>query len=111
MTKKELMMHNFSIQFKKHIQGTSKRPFPGLVNFALAVAYLFWLNLSAAFSQPGNGLIKIPRILTLVTFHVARDPALFSLPGQFQVHIGLAVAFSVLLVVSEELCLLIGVPK
>ena len=40
------------------------RPFPGLVNSIPAVAYLFCLNLPAAFSQPGNGLIEIPCIAT-----------------------------------------------
>ena len=43
-----------------HVQGISKRPFPGLVNFVPAVAYLFCLNLPAAFWQPGNGLLEIP---------------------------------------------------
>ena len=42
------------------LQEISIRPFPGLVNFVPAVAYLFCLNLPAAFSQPGNGLIEIP---------------------------------------------------
>ena len=42
------------------IQGISERPFPGLVNFVPAVAYYFFLNLSAAFLQPENGLIEIP---------------------------------------------------
>ena len=42
------------------VRGISKRPFPGLVNFVSAVAYLFCLNMPAAFSQPGNGLIEIP---------------------------------------------------
>ena len=45
------------------VQGISKRPFPGLVNFVPAVAYHFYLNLPAAFSQPGNGLIEIPCML------------------------------------------------
>ena len=36
--------------------GWTLRPFPGLVNFAPAVAYHFCLNLPAAFSQPGNSL-------------------------------------------------------
>ena len=44
------------------IQGISMRPFPGLVHSVPAVAYLLCLNLSAAFSQPGNGLIEIPCI-------------------------------------------------
>ena len=43
-----------------YVQGTSKRPFPGLVNFVPAVAYHFCLNLPAAFSQPGNGLLEVP---------------------------------------------------
>ena len=42
------------------VQGFTIRPFTGLVNFVPAVAYLFRLNLPAAFSQPGNGLIEIP---------------------------------------------------
>ena len=41
------------------IQGISIRLFPGLVNFVLAVAYLFSLNLTTAFLQLGNGLILI----------------------------------------------------
>ena len=43
-----------------HLQGISISPFPGLVNFVPAVSYPFYLNLPAAFSQPGNGLIEIP---------------------------------------------------
>ena len=43
-----------------NVQGTSKRPFPGLVNFAPAVAYHFCLNSLEAFSQPGNGLLEAP---------------------------------------------------
>ena len=42
------------------IQGATIRLSPGLVNFVSAVAYLFCLNLPAVFSQPGNGLTKIP---------------------------------------------------
>ena len=45
--------------FRRIVQGFSIREFPGLVNFVPAVAYPFCLNLSAAFSQPGNGLIEI----------------------------------------------------
>ena len=45
-----------------HIQGVSKRPFPGLVIFVPAVAHHYCLNLTAAFSQPGNGLIGKPCI-------------------------------------------------
>ena len=36
-----------------NVQGIYIRPFPGLVNVVPAVAYLFCLNLPAAFSQPG----------------------------------------------------------
>ena len=43
-----------------YVQGSAKRPFPGLVNFVPAVAYHFCLNLPAAFSQPGNGLLADP---------------------------------------------------
>ena len=46
---------------KSRLQVISIGPFPGLENFVPAVAYPFCLNLSAAFSQPGNGLIEIPR--------------------------------------------------
>ena len=42
------------------LQGSTKRPFPGVVNFVPAVAYHFCLNLPAAFSQPGNSLILEP---------------------------------------------------
>ena len=52
------------------IQGISIRPFPGLVNFVLAVAYLFCLNMPAAFSQPGNGLIEIPCICGLCEYAI-----------------------------------------
>ena len=44
------------------VQGTSKRPFPGLVNFVPAIAYHFCLNLPGAFSQPGHGLLEVPCI-------------------------------------------------
>ena len=37
-----------------YIQGSPKECFPGLVNFVTAVAYHFCLNLSRAFSQPGQ---------------------------------------------------------
>ena len=43
-----------------YVQGISIRPFQDLVNFVPAVAYLFCLNLPAAFSQPGNGLLENP---------------------------------------------------
>ena len=46
--------------FLSHVQGISVRPFPALVNFVPTVAYLFCLNLPAAFSQVGNVLIEIP---------------------------------------------------
>ena len=42
------------------LQGTSKRPFPGLVIFVPAVAYHFCLNLPEAFSQPGNSCLEGP---------------------------------------------------
>ena len=47
-------------QFDRYIQGTSKRPFPNLVNFVPAVAYHLCLNLPEAFSQPENGLLEVP---------------------------------------------------
>ena len=43
-------------QFSSHIQGSTTRPFPGLVNIVPAVAYHLCLNFTAAFSQPGNSL-------------------------------------------------------
>ena len=42
------------------IQGSTRRPFPGLMNFVIVVAYHFCLNLAAAFSQPGNGPVHFP---------------------------------------------------
>ena len=50
-------VENGNRAFTVSSQGISIRPFPGLVNFVPAVAYLFCLNLPAAFSQPGNGLL------------------------------------------------------
>ena len=47
---------------KHGVQGISIRPIPVLVNLLPAVAYLFCLNLSAAFSQSWNGLIEILRM-------------------------------------------------
>ena len=54
-----------SITIRTIIQGTSKRLFPGLVNFVLAVAYHFCLNVLAGYSQPGNSLIVKPCIHSL----------------------------------------------
>ena len=45
-----------AVVVKAHIElvhWTSKRPFPGLVNFVLAVAYHFCLNLPEAFLNLG----------------------------------------------------------
>ena len=44
----------------RHIQGSTKRPLPGLVNLVPAVANHFCLNLPAALLQPWNGLIVLP---------------------------------------------------
>ena len=41
-------------------QGLAKRRSPGLVNFAAAVAYHFYLALPAAFTQPGEHLLAEP---------------------------------------------------
>ena len=43
-----------------HVQGFTIRPFQGSVNFVPAVTYHSCLNLPAAFSQPGIGLIVRP---------------------------------------------------
>ena len=53
---------NFVIDFitLQAVQRFTKRLVRGLVNFVSAIAYLFCLNLPAAFSQPGNGIIEIP---------------------------------------------------
>ena len=40
--------------------GNLYKAIPGLVNLVPLVAYLFCLNLPAAISQPGKGLIEIP---------------------------------------------------
>ena len=45
---------------RTHVQGLTKRPFAGLVNFVPAVAYHSCLNLLEAFSQPGSGLLEVP---------------------------------------------------
>ena len=59
--KSRLSSVKFAGSCRTDMQGISVRPlFPGLVNFVPAVAYFFCLNLPAASSQPGNGLIKIP---------------------------------------------------
>ena len=48
--------------FHQIVQGSSIRWAQGLVNFVPAVAYLFCLNLPAAFSKPGARLILEPCI-------------------------------------------------
>ena len=45
-----------------YVQGSTNRRAPGLVNFVLALAYHFCLNLPAAFSQPGARLLVEPCI-------------------------------------------------
>ena len=45
--------------FASPVQGSTMRPFLGLVNFVPAVAYHLCLNMSASFSQPGNGLLEV----------------------------------------------------
>ena len=47
------------LRFPKSIQSPKKVVVRGLVNFVPDVTYLFCLNLPAAFSQPGNGLLEI----------------------------------------------------
>ena len=42
------------------VQGFTLWLFAGLVNFIIAVAYHFCLNLLVAFSQPGDGLTFLP---------------------------------------------------
>lgn len=42
------------------LQGSAKRNWPGLVNFALAFAYYFCLNLPAAFMKSGHSLLVEP---------------------------------------------------
>ena len=43
-----------------HIQSSTNRRAPGFVNFVLALAYHFCLNLPAAFTQPGARLLVKP---------------------------------------------------
>ena len=57
----------FLTSYPGEIQGTSRWPFPGLVNFVPAVAYHFCLNLPKAFLQPWNGLLVVPCRVILVT--------------------------------------------
>ena len=42
------------------IQDSAKRLRPGLLNFVPTVAYHFYLNLPAAFTQPGRSLLADP---------------------------------------------------
>ena len=60
----------------KHIQGWAKKWSPGLVNFIPAVAYHFYLNLPAAFSQPGNVNLTHPCMYLLsvspLSYHSSR---------------------------------------
>ena len=42
------------------VQGSTNRRAPGLVNFVLALAYHFCLNLPATFTQPGAHLLVEP---------------------------------------------------
>ena len=42
------------------VQGSTNRRAPGFVNFVLALAYHFCLNLPAAFTQPGARLLVEP---------------------------------------------------
>ena len=42
------------------LQGSTNRRAPGFVNFVLALAYHFCLNLPAAFTQPGARLLVEP---------------------------------------------------
>ena len=46
----------------RKLQGSINRRAPGSVNFVLALAYHFWLNLPAAFTQPGARLLVEPCI-------------------------------------------------
>ena len=43
-----------------YVQGSTNRRALGFVNFVLALAYHFCLNLPAAFSQPGARLLVEP---------------------------------------------------
>ena len=44
---------NIYLMTSRKLQGSINRRAPGSVNFVLALAYHFWLNLPAAFTQPG----------------------------------------------------------
>ena len=58
------------IHSSPNLQSSSIRWAPGLVKFVPAVAYLFCLNLPAAFSQPGARHIGEPCILVAEAHHV-----------------------------------------
>ena len=47
-------------KLRDHVQGSTNRRAPGLVNFVLALAYHFCLNLPAAFTQPRARLLVEP---------------------------------------------------
>ena len=50
-----------------YVQGSTNRRALGLVNFVLALAYHFCLNLPAAFTQPGVCLLVEPSSYALET--------------------------------------------
>ena len=56
-------------------------------------------------------IVRCLSLLTLITFHVARDPILFPSPDLIQVHIRFAVACLLIHIVGEVLCIFIGVTK
>ena len=49
-----------NLVYERDVQRLAEFDAPGLVNVVHAVAYHFCLNLPAAFSQPGKGLLEIP---------------------------------------------------
>ena len=48
------------LELRAIVQGSSNRRAPGFVNFVPAVAYHFYLNFPAAFTQPGTRLLEEP---------------------------------------------------
>ena len=64
-------MHPKRMLVFQHIQRFTKRLVCGLVNFVPAVAYLFWLNLPAAFSQPRTSLLVNLCMYFVLKLHAA----------------------------------------
>ena len=55
-----VLFHLFKFHTYIDVQGSTNRRGPGFMNFVLALAYHFCLNMHAAFTQPGARLLVEP---------------------------------------------------